>query len=387
MGQGSEVYLIRSAGPVRIELLELRLLRLPLVRAFETSFGRVDARTIVLVTVHGEGAVGWGESVADADPHYSGETADSVWQAIDTYLAPRILAVPIAHPRDVGERLRGIRGHHMAKAAVEMAIWDLHARQLGVPLQQVLGGSRTAVPSGVSIGSEASIEALLDRIAIEREAGYQRIKIKIKPGWDTAVVARIRERWPALPLMVDANAAYRLSDRATLSALDACDLLMIEQPLAEDDLVDHATLQRALRTPICLDESIDTRADAAAAIALGACRIVNIKPGRLGGHAESIAVHDLCAAAGVPVWHGGMLESGIGRAHNLHLASLPHFSMPGDIAASERYFQPDVIEPPIRVAPDGTVAVPSGPGIGVTIVPDRVDRATERRLTIGARAA
>jgi O-succinylbenzoate synthase len=387
MGQGSEVYLIRSAGPVRIELLELRLLRLPLVRAFETSFGRVDARTIVLVTVHGEGAVGWGESVADADPHYSGETADSVWQAIDTYLAPRLLAAPIAHPRDVGGRLRGIRGHHMAKAAVEMAVWDLYARQQGVPLQQVLGGRRTAVPSGVSIGIEASIEALLDRIAIEREAGYQRVKIKIKPGWDTAVVARIRERWPALPLMVDANAAYRLSDTATLSALDAFDLLMIEQPLAEDDLVDHATLQRALRTPICLDESIDTRADAAAAIALGACRIVNIKPGRLGGHAESIAVHDLCAAAGVPVWHGGMLESGIGRAHNLHLASLPHFTLPGDIAASERYFQPDVIEPPIRVAPDGTVAVPAGPGIGVTIVPDRVDRATERRLARSARAA
>ena len=375
---------------MRIDLLELRLLRLPLVRAFETSFGRVAARTIVLVTVHAEGAEGWGESVADADPHYSGETAASVWQAIDEYLAPRILAAPIAHPREVGDRLRGIRGHHMAKAAVEMAIWDLYARQAGVPLQQVLGGTRAAVPSGVSIGIEASIEALLDRIAIEREAGYQRVKIKIKPGWDTEVVGRIRDRWPALPLMVDANAAYRLeneADGATLAALDAFDLLMIEQPLAEDDLVDHATLQRSLRTPICLDESVDTRADAAAAIALGACRVVNIKPGRLGGHAESIAVHDLCAAAGVPVWHGGMLETGIGRAHNLHLASLPHFTVPGDIAASARYFQPDLIEPPIRVAADGTVAVPTGPGIGVTIVPDRVDRATERRLTKSARAA
>ncbi len=372
---------------MRIDLLELRLLRLPLVRAFETSFGRVAARTIVLVTVHAEGAEGWGESVADADPHYSGETAASVWQAIDQYLAPRILAAPIGHPREVGDRLRGIRGHHMAKAAVEMAIWDLYARQQGVPLQQVLGGTRATVPSGVSIGIEASLEALLDRIAVEREAGYQRVKIKIKPGWDTGVVAGIRERWPALPLMVDANAAYRLSDRDTLAALDAFDLLMIEQPLAEDDLVDHATLQRALRTPICLDESVDTRADAAAAIALGACRVVNIKPGRLGGHTESIAVHDLCAAAGVPVWHGGMLETGIGRAHNLHLASLPHFTVPGDIAASERYFQPDLIEPPIRLAADGTVAVPTGPGIGVTIVPDRVDRATERRLAKSARAA
>jgi o-succinylbenzoate synthase len=387
MGQGSEVYLIRSAGPVRIELLELRLLRLPLVRPFETSFGRVAARTIVLVTVHAEGAEGWGESVADADPLYSGETAASVWQAIDDYLAPRLLAAPLAHPREVGVRLRGIRGHHMAKAAVEMAVWDLYARQQGVPLQQVLGGVRRAVPSGVSIGIEASIEALLDRIAVEREAGYQRVKIKIKPGWDTAVVARVRERWPALPLMVDANAAYRLADQSTLAALDAFDLLMIEQPLAEDDLVDHATLQRSLRTPICLDESVDTRADAAAAIALGACRIVNIKPGRLGGHGESIAVHDLCAAAGVPVWHGGMLESGIGRAHNLHLASLPHFTLPGDIAASERYFEPDLIDPPIRVGSDGTVAVPAGPGIGVTIVPDRVERATERRLVKRAGAA
>jgi O-succinylbenzoate synthase len=358
------------------------------VRPFETSFGRVTARTIVLVTVHADGVAGWGESVADADPFYSGETADSVWQAIDTWLAPRILAAPLAHPRDVGPRLRGIRGHHMAKAAVEMAIWDLYARQQGVPLQHALGGSRAAVPSGVSIGIEGSVEALLDRIAVEREAGYQRVKIKIKPGWDTGIVARVRERWPSLPLMVDANAAYRLADAETLAALDRFDLLMIEQPLAEDDLVDHATLQRSLRTPICLDESVDTRADAAAAVALGACRVVNIKPGRLGGYAESIAVHDLCAAAGIPVWHGGMLETGIGRAHNLHLASLPHFTLPGDIAASARYFQPDLIEPPIRVAPDGTVAVPlDGPGIGVTIVPDRVDRATERRLAKTARAA
>jgi o-succinylbenzoate synthase len=387
MGQGSEVYLIRSAGPVRIDLLELRLLRLPLVRPFETSFGRVAARTIVLVTVRAEGAEGWGESVADADPLYSGETAATVWQSIDEYLAPRILAAPLAHPREVGIRLRAIRGHHMAKAAVEMAIWDLYARQQGVPLQQALGGTRTAVPSGVSIGIEPSVEALLDRIAVEREAGYQRVKIKIKPGWDADVVARVRDRWPLFPLMVDANAAYRLADAATLTALDDFGLLMIEQPLAEDDLVDHATLQRSLRTPICLDESVDTRADAAAAIALGACRVVNIKPGRLGGHAESIAVHDLCAAAGVPVWHGGMLETGIGRAHNLHLASLPHFTLPGDIAASERYFAPDLIDPPIHVAPDGTIAVPKGPGIGVTIVPDRVERATERRLVKRAGAA
>ena len=369
-----------------IDFLELRLLRLPLVRPFETSFGRVASRTIVLVTVRGDGLEGWGESVADADPLYSGETVDTVWRAIERYLAPRLLAAPIASARDLGERFRAVRGHHMAKAAVEMAVWDLQARRDGRPLSALLGGVRAAVPSGVSIGIEASVDALLERIAIERAAGYQRVKIKIKPGWDVGVVERVRGRFgDDLPLMVDANAAYQPGDRV-LEALDAQGLLMIEQPLAEDDLVEHAALQRRLCTPICLDESVDTPADMAAAVALGACRIVNIKPGRLGGHAASIAVHDRCVAAGIPVWHGGMLESGIGRAHNLHLASLPGFTLPGDIAASERYFQPDLIEPPIRVAADGTVAVPAGPGIGVTIVPDRVERATERRLATTARA-
>jgi o-succinylbenzoate synthase len=372
---------------LRIDLLELRLLRLPLVRAFETSFGRVASRTIVLVTVHAEGLEGWGESVADADPFYSGETAASVWQIIDDYLSPRLLAAPVAHPHELGERFRAVRGHHMAKATVEMAVWDLHARREGQPLSRLIGGTRAAVPSGVSIGIEASVDALLERIAVERAAGYQRVKIKIKPGWDVAVVERVRGRFgDALPLMVDANAAY-LPDDPALDALDHLGLLMIEQPLAEDDLVEHAALQRRLRTPICLDESIDTPADAAAALALGACRIVNIKPGRLGGYAGAIAVHDRCAGAGVPVWQGGMLETGIGRAHNLHLASLPQFTLPGDIAASERYFQPDLIEPPIRVAADGTVAVPDGPGIGVTIVRDRVERATERRLARTAHAA
>ena len=369
-----------------IDFLELRLLRLPLVRPFETSFGRVASRTIVLVTVRGDGLEGWGESVADADPLYSGETADTVWRAIERYLAPRLLAAPIADARDLGERFRAVRGHHMAKAAVEMAVWDLQARRDGRPLSALLGGVRAAVPSGVSIGIEASVDALLERIAIERAAGYQRVKIKIKPGWDVGVVERVRARFgDDLPLMVDANAAYQPAD-AALEALDAQGLLMIEQPLAEDDLVEHAALQRRLRTPICLDETVDTPADMAAAVALGACRIVNIKPGRLGGHAASIAVHDRCVAAGIPVWHGGMLETSIGRAHNLHLASLPGFTLPGDIAASERYFQPDLIEPPIRVAADGTVAVPAGPGIGVTIVPDRVERATERRLATTARA-
>jgi O-succinylbenzoate synthase len=270
-----------------------------------------------------------------------------------------------------------------------MAMWDLYARQQGLPLSQVLaaesavpGGARTRIASGVSIGIQDSVEELLDRVAEERAAGYQRVKVKIKPGWDVDVVERIRARFDGLPLMVDANAAYTLADAPHLQALDRFGLLMIEQPLSEDDLRDHATLQRVLRTPVCLDESIEHTRAAEAALALGACQIVNIKPGRVGGHAASVQVHDLCAAQGVPVWHGGMLESGIGRAHNIHLASLPNFTLPGDIAASARYYQPDLIEPPITVEPDGTVAVPQGPGIGVTIVPDRVERATERHLTL-----
>jgi O-succinylbenzoate synthase len=270
----------------------------------------------------------------------------------------------------------------MAKAAVEMAVWDLYARQRGVPLATVLGGTRTAIVSGVSIGIQDSLEQLAERIAIELAAGYRRIKIKIKPGWDVSAVEMVRARFGNVPLMVDANAAYQLCDATHLAALDAFDLMMIEQPLDYDDVADHAALQRQLTTPICLDESIHSVRTGAEAIALGACRIVNIKPGRVGGHGESIRLHDVCAAHGVPVWHGGMLESGIGRAHNLHLSSLPNFSLPGDVAASKRYFEPDLIEPPIEVRPDGTIPVPTAPGIGVRVAWDRVERATLRRLAL-----
>jgi O-succinylbenzoate synthase len=372
---------------VRVDCVELRLLRLPLVRFFETSFTRAYDRTFLLVTVHGGGLAGWGEGVAEADPYYSSETAAGAWRILEQYLVPRLIGVELSHPREFGARVRQVRGHRMAKAALEMAVWDLYARQAGQPLSRLLGGTRSRIPSGVSIGIQDTVEALLDRIAAERDEGYQRIKVKIKPGWDVEVVERIRARFPDLPLMVDANAAYTIADTQHLSRLDAFGLMMIEQPLDEDDLADHAALQARLRTPVCLDESIETPAAARAALALGACRIVNIKPGRLGGFAAAIAVHDVCAAAGVPVWHGGMLESGIGRAHNLHLAALPNFTLPGDIAASRRYYAPDLIEPPIEVAPDGTVAVPAGPGIGVTIVPDRVNRATLEHTTIRSGAA
>jgi O-succinylbenzoate synthase len=264
----------------------------------------------------------------------------------------------------------------MAKAAVEMAAWDLAARARNAPLGRLLGGTRAEIASGVSIGIQDSLEDLAAKVRTELDAGYRRIKIKIKPGWDVAAVEMIRARFGGIPLMVDANAAYTLADATHLADLDRFDLMMIEQPLDYDDLRDHAALQRSIATPVCLDESIHSVRAAEEAIALGACRIVNIKPGRLGGHAQSIRVHDLCAAHGIPVWHGGMLESGIGRAHNIHLASLPNFTLPGDIAASRRYFAPDLIEPGIDVSPQGTVAVPTGPGIGVHVDWDRVKAAT-----------
>jgi O-succinylbenzoate synthase len=367
-----------------VERLHLRLVRLPLVAFFETSFGRIYDRSFILVSLDGGGLTGIGECVADVDPYYSPETTVTAWHILKDFLAPLVLGRAFEHPRDVFAALARVRGHHMAKAAVEMAIWDLAARQRNVPLSQLLGGTRSEIPSGVSIGIQDSIGQLLGNIEKELSAGYRRIKIKIKPGWDVAVVDAVRARFGAVALMVDANAAYRLDDRTHLAALDGFSLMMIEQPLEPDDIRDHATLQRAIRTPICLDESIHSVRAAQEALELGACRIINIKPGRVGGHGESIRLHDLCASHGVPVWHGGMLESGIGRAHNIHLASLPNFSMPGDIAASRRYFAPDLIEPGIDISPSGMVAVPTAPGIGVTVDWDRVNAATVETYEIRA---
>ena len=367
---------------MRIERIELRLLRLPLVRHFETSFGRTIDRQFILVTVEDSGAVGIGECVADANPYYSAETTRTAWHIIAEFIAPIVLGRQFDHPREIFGALGPIRGHNMAKAAVEMAAWDLFARQQGQPLASVLGGARTSIESGVSIGIQDSLDELVERVRVERDAGYRRVKIKIKPGWDVDAVARVREACGDVPLMVDANAAYTVNDAAHLAALDRYGLMMIEQPLDYDDLRDHATLQRQLSTPICLDESIHSVRAAEDAIALGACRIINIKPGRVGGHGPSIQLHDLTARHGVPVWHGGMLESGIGRAHNIHLSTLPNFTLPGDVAASRRYYAPDVIDPEIDVAPDGTIAVPTGPGIGVQVVADRVAAATRERLEL-----
>jgi O-succinylbenzoate synthase len=369
---------------MKIDRLDLRLLRLPLVHFFETSFGRSIDRLFILVTLLGDGVEGWGECVAEEAPYYSSETTETAWHIITGFVAPRVLGVEFAHPRDILPALHAIRGHRMAKAAVEMAAWDLFARQRGESLARVLGGTRTKIESGVSIGIQNSIDDLLRKVETELAAGYRRIKIKIKPGWDVDAVRSVRERFGAIRLMGDANAAYRLNDADTgrLRALDEFDLMMIEQPLGYDDILEHARLQAELATPICLDESIHDAKTAREAIAAGACRIINVKPGRVGGHAESIALHDACAAQGVPVWHGGMLESGIGRAHNIHLASLSNFTLPGDIAASRRYYAPDLIEPPVEVASDGTIAVPDGPGIGVTIDLARVDAATKRRTSL-----
>ena len=367
---------------MRIERLHLRLIRLPLVAFFETSFERVYDKTFILVGVEGEGVEGLGECVADVHPYYASETNVAAWHIIKDFLAPIVLGSAFKEPRHVFPALARVRGHHMAKAAIEMACWDLAARQHGLPLSRLLGGTRDAIPSGVSIGIQDSSDQLMGKIEKELAAGYRRIKVKIKPGWDVGIVEAIRARFGPIPLMVDANAAYTLGDAAHLAALDRFALMMIEQPLEYDDIRDHAQLQRRIATPVCLDESIHSVRAAEEAIALGACRIVNIKPGRVGGHGESIRLHDLCAAHGIPVWHGGMLESGIGRAHNIHLASLPNFSLPGDIAASKRYYVPDLIEPPIEVGPDGMVPVPTGPGIGVTVDWDRVRAATLETLDL-----
>ena len=369
--------------------MELRLLRLPLVRFFETSFGRVHDRFFLLVTLDSDGASGSGECVADSNPFYSSETTRTAWHIIAEFIAPLVLGRSFSHPRELFPALRIVRGHNMAKAAVEMAAWDLYARTRGTPLCRELGGAEalieSGIASGVSIGIQDSLPELVERVRIELAAGYRRIKIKIKPGWDVEAVTAVRAAFPDVSLMVDANAAYTLADAPRLAALDPFNLMMIEQPLDYDDVRDHARLQEQLATPVCLDESLHTVKIAEEAMDGGACRIINIKPGRVGGHAESIRLHDAAARRSVPVWHGGMLESGIGRAHNIHLSTLPNFSLPGDVAASRRYYAPDLIDPEITVRSDGTIAVPTGPGIGVNIVPDRVEAATEERTELRAR--
>jgi len=366
---------------VRLDRIEVRRLRLPLLHPFETSFGRTTAKEFLLVAASADGVTGYGECVADTDPFYLPETNETALHVLRDFLAPMALGVDLAHARDLWPALARVRGHEMAKAALEMAVWELQARREGRPLHALLGGRGGTIAAGVSIGLQADDHALVDCVAAEAAAGYRRIKIKIKPGRDVASVSAVRARFPDLPLMVDANSAYTLDDIPLFEELDRFALMMVEQPLAWDDVVDHAALQRAIRTPVCLDESIRSADDARHAADLGACRIVNIKAGRVGGFASSIAVHDLCRSRGIPVWCGGMLESGIGRLANVHLQTLPGFTLPGDTSASARYFAEDLVEPPVTVAKDGTIAVPEGPGIGHEIVWPRVERATVARET------
>lgn len=357
---------IVSAG-VPIEKVEMRLVRLPLNEPFETSFGSIDSRLIILISVSSGGLIGWGEVVAAEEPRYSYETVGTAQHVIRDYLAPAMLVRPLKALDDLAGRFGTFRGHNMAKAGLELAYMDLLAKTRGISLSKLIGGKRERIPVGVSLGIQPSLDGLLERVDRYLSLGYQRIKLKIKPGWDLDVVREVRRRYPDILLSVDANCAYTIADTDHLKALDEFRLLMIEQPLANDDLIDHAKLQSSLTTPICLDESITSPARAKQALDIGSCRIINIKIGRVGGYSQALAIHDLCYEKNVPVWCGGMLESGIGRAHNIALASLPGFSLPGDISASSRYFARDAIVPEVTVGADGTVEVPRGPGIGFEV--------------------
>jgi o-succinylbenzoate synthase len=365
---------------MKLERIELFQLRLPLKRAYETSGSRETHQTRVIARVESEGAVGWGESVAPELPWYSGETPATIWWLLDEIAIPRLLATELDDADGVGRVLDWIKDHRMAKATVEMAVWDLFAKRAGTPLSVLLGGARDRILCGVAIGIQPTLQELMERIALETAAGYQRVKVKIKPGWDGHVAEAIRNNFPTLPFQLDANSAYTLDDAPLFRRMDAYTPLLVEQPLAEDDIVDHAALQKEIMTPVCLDESIHSAEDARKAIEIGATRVINIKPGRVGGHGESRRIHDVCRDRGVPVWCGGMLEMGIGRAHNVHLASLPNFSLPGDVSASARYFETEIIGEPFTVEKDGTMKVPTGPGIGVTVL-----EKTIRRLAMHAK--
>jgi O-succinylbenzoate synthase len=366
-----------AAPAAQIDRIELRMIRLPLHEVFETSFGRVDSRLVFLLSVESDGLRGWGEVAALEQPLYTYETVVTSLHIIQEYLAPAILARPVTGLADLAARFDVFRGHNMAKAGIELAYMDLLAKASGQSLSKLLGGERRRIDVGVSLGIQPTIPDLLKRVDKYLNLGYQRIKLKIKPGWDVEVVREVRRRHPQILLSVDANAAYTLDDAEWLKQLDEYDLLMIEQPLHHDDLLDHAKLQSQLKTSICLDESIISLRRAEHALSLDACRIVNMKVGRVGGYSQAIPIHDLCQSKGIPVWCGGMLESGIGRAHNIALASLPGFTLPGDISASSRYFARDVITPEVMVAADGTVEVPSGPGLGFEVDLDYIESCTQ----------
>lgn len=362
-----------------IERVVLRHIQMPLVHFFETSFSRTYARDIVLVEVVSDGLSGWGEVTAGENPFYNEEWTDSIWPLLTNYVAPQVLNHAFETADEVFDRTAHIRGHYMTRGGVEAAIWDLEARRAGVSLaKHIGGGARSEISCGVSIGIQDSIPQLLEKIQTEVSAGYQRIKIKIKPGWDIDVMRQVRTAFPGIRLMADANSAYTLADIDHLKRLDEFHLMMIEQPLAHDDITDHARLQARLQTPICLDECIRTARHAEQAIEMRACGILNIKLGRVGGFREAKRIHDIAQRSGIPVWCGGMLESGIGRAHNIALATLPNFSLPGDVSASKRYWTRDITQPPIEITPNGTIPVSAAPGFGYDIDFDQLKSVTVR---------
>jgi len=353
---------------MKLERIILRRISMPLVHFFETSFSRTYKRDIILVEVVAEGLSGWGEVTAGENPFYNEEWTGSAWPIIRDYVAPRLLGRDLTSPEEVSPLTSHIRGHKMARGGVETAIWDLFARMECVPLwKKIGGGARREIPCGVSIGIQDSVPQLLDKIEGELAAGYQRIKMKIKPGWDVDVVRQVRERFPSIKLMADANSAYTLADIDHLRKLDDFYLMMIEQPLAHDDIIDHFALQSHLQTPICLDECIRTPHHAEQAIQMRACGIINIKLGRVAGFLEAKRVHDIAQAAGIPVWCGGMLEAGIGRAHNIALSTLPNFVLPGDVSASKRYWKQDIIQPAVETTPRGTIEIRDEPGFGYAL--------------------
>jgi o-succinylbenzoate synthase len=364
---------------MRLHSLTLRELRLKLVTPFETSMDRVSDRRILLAEVNVDGVSGWGECTAGESPFYCPEDTDTAWHTLENFLWPMLKGRELTSAADVWPLLERVRGHNMAKAAVETAVWDAEAKLKNIPLWKLIGGQRQEIPCGVSIGIKDSLDELVAAVKTELAAGYQRVKIKIKPGTDIALVQRLRQDFPRLKLMVDANSAYRKDDWPLLKQLDAFYLMMIEQPLGWDDLFGHVEVQKNLLTPICLDECIHTYEQAEAAIALGACKIINIKLGRVGGLLQARRIHDLCQHHAIPIWCGGMLESGIGRAQNIAMSTLPNFSLPGDITASKRYWHEDIISPEVTVSCQGTIEVPQSPGIGFTPRIDRISTLTTRQ--------
>ena len=361
--------------PMRVEYAVLRHVEMPLKFRFRTSFGETGVKKFLLLELRGEGLSGWGECVAEEGPFYSPETTSTASSILTAYLLPLVLGKVVASPAAFDEAARRVRGNRMAKAAVECALQDMFARAAGVPLGRSLGGTRDAIEVGVSLGISPTPAETVENVRKHVAEGYKRIKLKIEPGKDADRLAAVREAFPDITLTVDANAAYTLADADLLRSLDAFRLDYMEQPLHHEDVVAHAELAKTLKTPICLDESIRSAADAEAAIQLGACKVINIKIGRVGGHAEAVRIHDVARAAGIPVWCGGMLEAGVGRAHNVAIASLPGFSKPGDTSSSSRYFEEDIVEPALE-AKDGLMPVPAGPGTGVAIRPDVLGRVT-----------